>query len=98
LHQASGIRVVSFEELGGSVMMLRGLIAMTRCGGVVFQARMSGAHVLSDFAMIAMRLTASQSKRDSNLSDLDGGTLGNYFVPPSTGEFFQTDPRQVSIA
>jgi hypothetical protein len=55
--------VVFFEELGGAVIMLRGLIAMTRCGGVVFQARTSGAHVLSDFAMLAMRLTASQAKR-----------------------------------
>jgi hypothetical protein len=45
--------VVFFEELGGSVIMPRGLIAMTGCGGVVFQALTSGAHVLSDFAMIA---------------------------------------------
>jgi hypothetical protein len=84
--------VIFFEELGRSVIMLRGLIAMTRCGGVVFQARTSGAHVLSDFAMLAMRLTASQANEDSNLSDLDGGTLGNYFAPPSTGEFFADRP------
>jgi hypothetical protein len=31
-------------------MMPRGLIAITRCGGVVSQARTSSAHVLSHFA------------------------------------------------
>jgi hypothetical protein len=51
--------VVFFEELGGSMMMPRRQIAMTSCGGVVFRAPTSNAHVLSDFAMPAMRVTAS---------------------------------------
>jgi hypothetical protein len=60
LHQASRIRVVSFEELGGSVMMLRGLIETAGCGGVVFQACTRVGHVPSDFAML---LTASQARK-----------------------------------
>jgi hypothetical protein len=48
--------MVFCEELRRSVIMPRGLIAMTGCGSVVFQALTSSAHVLSDFAMLAMRL------------------------------------------
>jgi hypothetical protein len=32
-----------------------GLIVMTGCGAVVFQALTSSTHVLSDFAIVAMR-------------------------------------------
>jgi hypothetical protein len=60
LKRASRVCVVFFEELGGSVP--RRLIVMTRCEGVAFQARASSARILSDFAMPAMRLTASQAK------------------------------------
>jgi hypothetical protein len=54
--------MVFFKELRRSVIMPRGLIAMTGCGSVVFQAITSSAHVLSDFAMLLMRLTASEAK------------------------------------
>jgi hypothetical protein len=54
--------MVFFEELRRSVIMPRGLIAMTGCGSVVFQAITSSAHVLSDFAMLLMRLTALEAK------------------------------------
>ena len=54
--------MVFFEELGGSVMMQRGLIAITRCQGVVFQARSSSAHVLSDFARDAVNRIASEMR------------------------------------
>ena len=41
-------------------MMPRGLIAMTRCGGVVFQVCKLGVHVLSNFRMLAMRLRSAE--------------------------------------
>jgi hypothetical protein len=53
--------VVFFEELGGSVMMPRGLIGMARCGGVVFQACTRCGHVSSDLAML---VAESWTKRE----------------------------------
>jgi hypothetical protein len=51
LNQARRVCVVFFEELGGSVMMPRGLIGMIRCGGVIFQACSRCGHVSSELAM-----------------------------------------------
>src|SRR6266849_9772951 len=52
LNQASRVCVVFFEELGGSMMMPRGLIGMTHCGGGVFQACTRCGHVSSELAML----------------------------------------------
>jgi len=43
--------------------MPRGLIAMTRCGGVVSQVCKLGVHVLSNFRMLAMRLRSAEILR-----------------------------------
>jgi hypothetical protein len=52
LNQARRVGVVFVEQLGGSVMMPRGEIGMTRCGGAVFQARARCGHVSSELAML----------------------------------------------
>jgi hypothetical protein len=52
LNQASRVCVIFFKELGGSAMMPRGLIGMSRCETVVFQACSRCGHVSSELAML----------------------------------------------
>jgi len=75
LNEPSCIRVVSLEELGGSVAMTRGLIEIACCRGVVSRARMRYGHVSSELVML---LTPSLAKRDFSPPEFDDGRLGNY--------------------
>jgi hypothetical protein len=67
--------VIFFEELGGAVMMPRGLIGMARCGGVIFQVCARCSHAFSELAML---LAASWRKKDPSPLDLEVGRFGNY--------------------
>jgi hypothetical protein len=51
LNQASRVCVVSFEQFGGSVLMPRGLLVITRCGGAAFRAWARYGHVSSELVM-----------------------------------------------
>jgi hypothetical protein len=51
LNQASRVCVVSFEQFGGSVLMPRGLLVITRCGGAAFRACARYGHVSSELVM-----------------------------------------------
>lgn len=75
LNEPSCIRVVSFEELGGSVAMTRGLIEIACCRGVVSRARMHYGHLSSELVML---LTPSPAKRDFSPPEIEDGRLGNY--------------------
>jgi hypothetical protein len=46
--------MVFCEELRRSVILPRGLIAMTGCGGMVFHARTRCGHGSSDFSMLSL--------------------------------------------